>query len=139
MPLSNLVMVDRDRCLQLVAEIRAKLPADITAAKSVIENQKNIINEARAMAEQTRNEANSRAARSVNEASAQAQNTIANANKQAQDMLQKANAQAQSMAGCRGQSGWRRERSTLAFCRCLRPLISVRAHSASLPLSVVVR
>ena len=97
MPLSNLVMVDRDRCLQLVAEIRAKLPGDITAAKSVIENQKNIINEARAMAEQTRNEANSRAARAVNEANAQAQGTVANANKQAQDMLQKANAQTQAM------------------------------------------
>jgi vacuolar-type H+-ATPase subunit H len=96
-PLSNLVMVDKERCRKLLDEIHDHLPADMTAAQSVIENQKNIISEARTMAEQTRNDANMRASRAVNEANAQAQSTVAAANRQAQDMLIKAQEQAQAM------------------------------------------
>ena len=88
-PLSNMVMVDRDRCRQLIADIRAELPADMNAAQSIIQNQKSIIDEARNIAEQTKADANMRASRAVNEANAQAQNTVNMANQKAQEMMRR--------------------------------------------------
>ena len=96
-PLSNMVMVDKDRCRQLVEDIRHELPADMTAAASIIQNQNSILAEARSMAEQTKAEANMRANRAVNEANAQAQSTLNGAGQKAQEMMRQAQEQAQSM------------------------------------------
>ena len=96
-PLSTMVMIDRDRCRQLVQDVRAELPADMTAAESIIQNQSSIIAEARDIAEQTKNDANMRANRAVNEANAQAQNTVNMANQKAQEMMMKAQEQSQKM------------------------------------------
>ena len=86
-PLSNLCMVDRDRCRQIVREILADMPADITAAEGIIQNQASIISEARDIAEQTKAEANMRANHTISEANNQAQQTVSGAQKKAQEML----------------------------------------------------
>ena len=97
-PLSNMVMLDKERCRQLIQDIRNELPADMTAAKSILDNQGSIIAEAREIAEQTKAEANMRASRTVNDANAQAQNTVNSANMKAQEMMRQAQEQAQAQA-----------------------------------------
>ena len=96
-PLSSLCMVDRDNCRRLVREILADMPADITAAEGIIQNQASIISEAREIAEQTKAEANMRASRTVNDANANAQQTMATAQQKAQEMLKSAQDQARAM------------------------------------------
>ena len=96
-PLSSMVMIDKEHCRQMVMDIRNELPADITAAESILQNQSSIISEARDIAEQTKAEANMRASRAVNDANAQAQSTLNMAAQKAQEMMHKAQEQAQMM------------------------------------------
>lgn len=56
-PLTASVVVDRDRVLELIDEMRAAIPEDIQHAADVLRTQEDLLNEARQAAERIRAEA----------------------------------------------------------------------------------
>ena len=107
-PLSNLVMVDRDRMNQLLDKLEACFDPDLEMARKLLAKEaevldgvnrraKEISEKAAADAEQTTNTANANARKMVEDAKQQAEDTLRQATDRANQMLAGAQAQANQM------------------------------------------
>lgn len=91
-PLSDKVVVDRDALLDIITDIRLKMPSEIEQSKWVLDEKARIIEEAKRSAEEKIQEAEQEAARLVDEdkitadACAQAERIVAEAKRVARDM-----------------------------------------------------
>ena len=59
-PLTSSVVIERDRMLELIDEMRAAVPQDIQHAAEVLRSQEDLLAEARQAAERIRSEAEAR-------------------------------------------------------------------------------
>ena len=75
-PLSNMIMVDRDRTLSIMDAVIGDLPTVIAECEGVVQNQISIISEANERAEQTKQNATMRANQYVSDARNQAQQMV---------------------------------------------------------------
>lgn len=89
---SDKCMIERDKLLDLIEEIRTGMPADLKMAKEVVEKRDSIIAAANTQAEAVRKKAEEYVRRTVSESE-----VVAQANAQANEIVAKAQAQANQL------------------------------------------
>lgn len=99
-PLAGKVIVDRDRFLQLIDQMRVAVPDDIKEAQQIIQKRDSVVNqavlEAKRIVTKSQEEAHQRVQESVlvKEAEKKAADMLAEANRQVQNMVKQAEKQA---------------------------------------------
>ena len=97
-PLMNgRAMVNREKCLEILDEVRLHLPEDIREARAMVERQQTLMADSERHAKTTVEEANLKAQNTMQEARIQSENMVKEAREQSKSMMTGAEAQAKQM------------------------------------------